>query len=84
MELLSYIEKKCQIGVVADLDHLSIDPKEFLWRSCLKKGRVIRVNSRLEKDRFALKFDEEVEMVFPQLHEIDQWRFQNLCCTTGC
>jgi len=62
-ELLSYIEKKYQFGVVADLDHLSKDPKEFVWRSYLKKGRVIRVSSRLEKDRFALKFDEELELV---------------------
>uniref|UniRef100_A0A7S2MNH1 Uncharacterized protein n=1 Tax=Zooxanthella nutricula TaxID=1333877 RepID=A0A7S2MNH1_9DINO len=61
-ELLTYIESEYAFGVVADLDLMSRDPQEFVWRSWLKKGRIIRVNGRMERERFVLAWDEELEL----------------------
>jgi len=61
-ELLSYIENEYSFGVVADLDLMSRDPQEFIWRSYLKKGRVLRVNGRMEAHRFTIALDEELEL----------------------
>mmetsp|Transcript_98363 Transcript_98363/g.249674 ORF Transcript_98363/g.249674 Transcript_98363/m.249674 type:complete len:397 (+) Transcript_98363:185-1375(+) len=61
-ESLSYIESEYSFGVVADLDLMSRDPQEFIWRSYLKKGRVLRVNGRMEQERFVLAWDEELEL----------------------
>lgn len=61
-ELLTYIEGEYNFGVVADLDLMSRDPQEFLWRSYLKKGRIIRINGRMERDRFTIAWDEELEL----------------------
>ncbi|CAE8648281.1 unnamed protein product [Polarella glacialis] len=62
-EHLSYIEAEYNFGVVADLDLGSRDPQEFIWRSYLKKGRVVRLNGRSQRDRFTLVWDEELELV---------------------
>lgn len=59
---LNYVESEYRFGVVADLDLMSRDPQQFLWRSYLKKGRVLRVSGRMEQDRFALAWDEELEL----------------------
>eukprot|EP00930_Biecheleria_cincta_P004213 TRINITY_DN105111_c0_g1_i1.p1 TRINITY_DN105111_c0_g1~~TRINITY_DN105111_c0_g1_i1.p1 ORF type:complete len:401 (-),score=58.81 TRINITY_DN105111_c0_g1_i1:454-1656(-) len=61
-EHLNYIEAEYKFGVVADLDLLSRDPQEFIWRSYLKKGRVVRLSSRPQRDRFTLVWDEELEL----------------------
>jgi soluble calcium-activated nucleotidase 1 len=61
-EYLSYVEAEYNIGVVADLDLMSRDPQEFIWRSFLKKGRLIRLSKRDERDRFTLAWDEELEL----------------------
>jgi len=49
-------------GVVADLDLMSRDPQEFIWRSYLKKGRLIRRSQREERERFTISWDEELEL----------------------
>jgi soluble calcium-activated nucleotidase 1 len=59
---LTYIQREYNFGVVADLDLLSRDPQEFIWRSYLKKGRVVRVNGRMEEERFTIALDEELEL----------------------
>jgi len=59
-EHLTYTEQEYAFGLVADLDLLSRDPQEFIWRSYLRKGRVVRVDGR--EDRFALTWDEELEL----------------------
>jgi len=59
-ELLTYIEGEYAFGVVADLDLMSRDPQDFIWRSYLKKGRVLRVNGRMERDHFTIAWDEEL------------------------
>jgi hypothetical protein len=61
-EHLSYIEAEYSFGVVADLDLMSRDPQEFIWRSYLKKGRVVRLNGRHQQDRFTLVWDDELEL----------------------
>lgn len=61
-EHLSYIEANYSFGMVADLDLMSRDPQEFIWRSYLKKGWVVRLNSRDERDRFTLAWDTELEL----------------------
>jgi soluble calcium-activated nucleotidase 1 len=57
---LTYIEGEYHFGVVADLDLLSRDPQEFIWRSYLKKGRLVRVSQRAERELFTISFDEEL------------------------
>lgn len=59
---LTYMEGEYNFGVVADLDLMSRDPQEFIWRSYLKKGRVLRVSGRGERDKFAIAWDEELEL----------------------
>lgn len=59
---LTYIEGEYAFSIVADLDLQSRDPEKFLWRSYLKKGRVLRVSGRMERDRFTIAFDEELEL----------------------
>ena len=44
---------------MADLDLKSRDPQDFIWRSYLKKGRVVRLSSRPQRDRFTVVWDEE-------------------------
>lgn len=61
-EYLTFIEADYSFGLVADLDLGSRDPQEFIWRSYLKKGRVVRLNHRDERDRFTLEWDEELEL----------------------
>eukprot|EP00929_Paragymnodinium_shiwhaense_P114214 TRINITY_DN82557_c0_g1_i1.p1 TRINITY_DN82557_c0_g1~~TRINITY_DN82557_c0_g1_i1.p1 ORF type:complete len:407 (-),score=38.06 TRINITY_DN82557_c0_g1_i1:189-1376(-) len=61
-EYLTYIEEEYGFGVVADLDLMSRDPQEFIWRSYLKKGRVVRVSKRDERDRFTIEWDNELEL----------------------
>jgi len=61
-EYLAYVEGEYSFGVVADLDLLSRDPQEFLWRSYLKKGRVVRLSGREERDRFNIAWDQELEL----------------------
>ncbi|CAK9035447.1 Soluble calcium-activated nucleotidase 1 (SCAN-1) (Apyrase homolog) (Putative MAPK-activating protein PM09) (Putative NF-kappa-B-activating protein 107) [Durusdinium trenchii] len=61
-ERLDYIEAEYDFGIVADLDLNSRDPKEFIWRSYLKKGRVVRLSSRPQRDRFTVVWDEELEL----------------------
>eukprot|EP00933_Yihiella_yeosuensis_P071321 TRINITY_DN79519_c0_g1_i1.p1 TRINITY_DN79519_c0_g1~~TRINITY_DN79519_c0_g1_i1.p1 ORF type:complete len:409 (-),score=59.17 TRINITY_DN79519_c0_g1_i1:24-1250(-) len=61
-EHLEYIEADYNFGVVADLDLGSRDPQEFIWRSYLKKGRVVRLNGRNQRDRFTLVWDDELEL----------------------
>jgi len=61
-EYLTYIEGEYKFGVVADLDLLSRDPVEFIWRSYLKKGRLIRLSTRDERDRFSIAWDQELEL----------------------
>jgi len=59
-EYLSYIEAEYNFGVVADLDLMSRDPQEFIWRSFLKKGRLVRRSKREERERFTITWDEEL------------------------
>lgn len=47
------------MAIVADLDLKSRDPQDFIWRSYLKKGRVVRLSSRPQRDRFTVVWDEE-------------------------
>lgn len=61
-EYLSYVEAEYAFGVVADLDLMSRDPQEFIWRSFLKRGRVIRRSERTERDRFTITWDNELEL----------------------
>lgn len=61
-EHLSYIEAEHGFGVVADLDLMSRDPQEFIWRSYLKKGRLVRVSGREERERFTIAWDGELEL----------------------
>jgi soluble calcium-activated nucleotidase 1 len=61
-DYLNYVESEYSFGVVADLDLMSRDPQEFIWRSYLKKGRVIRKSKRDEPDRFSIAWDEELEL----------------------
>lgn len=61
-EHLDYIEAEYNFGVVADLDLASRDPQEFIWRSYLKKGRVVRLSTRPQRDRFTIVWDEELEL----------------------
>jgi soluble calcium-activated nucleotidase 1 len=61
-ESLKYIEAEYSFGVVADLDLMSRDPQEFVWRSYLKKGRIVRVNRHMEQDLFTITWDEELEL----------------------
>jgi hypothetical protein len=61
-EYLTYIEAEYSFGVVADLDLLSRDPQEFIWRSFLKKGRVVRRSTRDERDRFTITWDAELTL----------------------
>lgn len=62
VEHMTYMEAEYTFGVVADLDLQSRDPQEFLWRSYLKKGRVVRLNPRHLPDKFTLVWDEELEL----------------------
>jgi len=61
-EYLTYIEAEYSFGVVADLDLMSRDPQEFIWRSYLKKGRVLRRSEREERERFSITWDEELTL----------------------
>lgn len=61
-EYLTYVEAEYKFGVVADLDLKSRDPQQFIWRSFLKKGRLIRTSQREERDRFSVAWDEELEL----------------------
>eukprot|EP00434_Breviolum_minutum_P037630 symbB.v1.2.033374.t1/scaffold4140.1/size44004/3 len=66
-EMLDYIEAEYEFGIVADLDINSRDPQEFIWRSYLKKGRVVRLSSRPQRDRFTVVWDEDLGGV------LDHW-----------
>lgn len=59
---LSYMEAEYAFGLVADLDLLSRDPQEFLWRSYLKKGWVVRLSDRGQRERFTIRWDQELEL----------------------
>lgn len=62
-EYLNYIESEYRFGMVADLDLLSRDPMEFIWRSYLKKGHLVRSSVRGERERFKIRWDEELELL---------------------
>lgn len=61
-ELLTYVEGAYEFAIVADLDLKSRDPQEFIWRSYMKKGRVLRVNGRMEQERFTIAWDDELTL----------------------
>lgn len=61
-EYLTYMEAEYSFAIVADLDLQSRDPQHFIWRSYLKKGRVLRISKREERERFVIVLDEELEL----------------------